>query len=577
MAGLDGAAANARLDGSVLGAAARRQYAALARMRWQMFGNGLRTNQGVFEFGARTFTYLVYGMIGLGMCAGLGAGSYAMLSSHSAKYLPILYWAVFLIWQLLPILLASFQEQFDLSILLRFPLSFRSYVLLYLIFGLVDISSITGALCCLGLWAGTVIARPGLFAWAALGLAVFAAFNILLVRAIFAWIDRWLAQRRTREIVGGIFLICVLSLQLLNPALREGRHQGHITRDQRIANQRKMAEQFYPWLRRADEVQRWLPPGLAADTEQMATVDQPAQALESLGVLALFAVLAGGILAARLKKEYAGESLGESPARAKSPTRGAQARTAGARLGGGSGPINAIIEKDLRAMLRTMPLLYAIGAPLILVLVFSGVFVRMGPIGQPFPFALPICLIYAQLGFIQIFYNSLGTEGVGIQLYFLSPTPIRTVMLAKNLLHTVLFLLVAATAALLTVLRIGPPPQQVAAASAAWILFVIPCNLTAGNIFSLVMPYRVNPGRLSRQRGSQANSLLAMLVEALLIGVGALVFWLCWWFDEKWLATPIFLVLAVIATVVWLRTLRNTDALASRRKDHLLLTLAKTG
>jgi ABC-2 type transport system permease protein len=63
-----------------------------------------------------------------------------------------------------------------------------------------------------------------------------------------------------------------------------------------------------------------------------------------------------------------------------------------------------------------------------------------------FPLALPICMVYAQLGFTQIFYNNLGTEGAGIQLYFLSPTPIRTVLLAKNLLHSVLFGVVAMVA-----------------------------------------------------------------------------------------------------------------------------------
>ena len=37
------------------------------------------------------------------------------------------------------------------------------------------------ALCCLGIWVGITVARPELFAWTALALAVFAAFNILLV------------------------------------------------------------------------------------------------------------------------------------------------------------------------------------------------------------------------------------------------------------------------------------------------------------------------------------------------------------------------------------------------------------
>jgi ABC-2 type transport system permease protein len=552
----------------------RSQYAALAAMRWQMFRNGMRTSRGALELGARAITYILYGSIGLGLSAGLGAGAYAMASSTAARFLPALFWAVFLVWQMLPVMLASFQEQFDLGILLRFPLGFRAYYLLYVIFGLIDVSTITGGLCCLGLWVGLTIARPALFAWSALALIVFATFNILLVRAIFAWIDRWLAQRRTREIVGAIFLLFVLSLQLLNPALHQSRHSRNVSREERMAERRKTAGEMWPWLAKANAVQRWLPAGLAAQAVKQASEEKAAPAFGSVGILGIYALAAGAILAWRLRAEFAGESLGEAPSRAKG-AQAAERRSAG-WFAGGSGPIAAIVEKELRAMLRTMPLLYAVGAPLLLVLVFSGVFVRNGAQTNSFPFSLPVCLVYAQLGFTQLFYNSLGAEGTGIQLYFLSPTPMRTVMLAKNLFHSMLFFLTASVAAVLAIFRLGLPPAPVLAASAAWILFALPCNLAAGNIFSLSMPYRLNPGRLSRQRGSQASSLLSLLVQMGEMAVGALVLWLCWFTDRLWLATPILLALAVIALVIWDRGLRNADALASRNKENLIAVLAKT-
>ena len=85
---------------------------------------------------------------------------------------------------------------------------------------------------------------------------------------------------------------------------------------------------------------------------------------------------------------------------------------------GGSGPIAAIIEKDLRALMRTLPLLYAMGGPLLMVLVFSTIFLKNGGVqNHVFPLALPVCMVYAQLGFTQVFYNSLGTEGAGIQIF----------------------------------------------------------------------------------------------------------------------------------------------------------------
>jgi ABC-2 type transport system permease protein len=592
MAGLGGAGAGGSGPSEPAGAGAahpfgplaRSQYSALAAMRWQMFKNNLRSNMGMLELGARTLSFLIYGTMGLGLSVGLGFGSYAMVHYGKIGYLPILFWVVFLIWQLLPIMLASLQEQFDLGILLRFPLGFASYFLLYIVFGLVDISTITGALCCFGLWAGLTVARPDLSFLIAASLLVFAVFNILLVRAVFAWIDRWLAQRRTREIVGAIFLFFVLSLQLLNPALRQTRRSNALSREDRIAEQRQTANSLRPWLEKANAVQRWLPPGLAAQAVRMGGADQLEMAIDSMALIAMYALAAGTLLAIRLNKEFAGESLGEAPGRAKAvrkrvvPSGAASVAThQGAEwLPESAGPIVAIVRKEFTALLRTLPMIYAIGAPLLLVLVFSGAFIGHGPVGHTFELALPVCMIYSQLGFTQLLYNNLGAEGTGIQLYFLSPTPFHTVLLAKNLFHAILFALVATTAGVLASLRTGPPALVVVAATVCWLLFSLPCNLAAGNIFSLTMAYRVNPGRLTKQRGSQASNLLSLLIQVGVIAVGATVFWMCWLFDEKWLAAPIFLGLAVIAFLVWRTVLGNVDAVANRNKDKLIATLAKT-
>jgi ABC-2 type transport system permease protein len=174
-----------------------------------------------------------------------------------------------------------------------------------------------------------------------------------------------------------------------------------------------------------------------------------------------------------------------------------------------------------------------------------------------------------------VFYNSLGTEGAGIQIYFLSPTPFRTVILAKNILHSCLFGLVATVAIVMAVLRLGIPDTAVLAGTLAWLVFSLPCNLTAGNLFSIKMPYRVNPGRISRQRGSQANALLSLLVQLCILAVGAGVFSLCWYFDRMWLTVPIFLILGVGAGFLWRQVLESLDGMAYERRDVLMATLMK--
>jgi ABC-2 type transport system permease protein len=552
----------------------------MAALRWHMFVNGLRSKRGAFELGARTVSFVLYAFMGVGLGTIMGAGAYVLVSNEKSLFLPAVFWAVCILWQVGPVMMASFQEQFDLGILLRFPMRFRSYYLLYVVFGLADVSTIIGALCCLGIWVGVTMARPELFAWTALALGAFAAFNILMVRAVFAWIDRWLSQRKTREIVGALFMIFLLSLQLLNPALRQKRHQQPQTPQERAENIRRIRTEYAPWVKTAYAAQQALPPGLAARALRQAGNRQPVGALASLGVLGLWALAAASVLTRRLRAEYRGENLGSAPKRETSQAKASSVRAtlvrreSGWRLGGSS-PIAALMEKEARSLMRTLPLLWALGAPLLMVLVLASIY-RNNASGTPFSYALPVYVAFALMGFTQMFSNNLGAEGAGIQLLFLSPTPIRRVFLAKNLFHFLLFWLDALLVGILTTLRLGWPQGVTVAATAAWVLFALPCCLAVGNIFSLRMPFRIHPGRMTRQRGSQANALSSMLLMLVVMTVGAVVFWLCWLLARQWMAVPVFLALAGVAVFVWLHGLGNVDRLANQRRDLLLATLMKT-
>jgi ABC-2 type transport system permease protein len=107
-------------------------------------------------------------------------------------------------------------------------------------------------------------------------------------------------------------------------------------------------------------------------------------------------------------------------------------------------------------------------------------------------------------------------------------------------------------------------------------LFALPINLAVGNILSITMPYRVNPGRISRQRGSQASTIISLLLQAGVLGMGAAVFQICYFAGMLWMAIPSFLLIAMVAVLVWLRILANSDDIAAQRKDMLLATLMKS-
>ena len=552
------------------GSLARRQYSAIVWMRFRMLTNSVRSVQGAFEFSAKGIAFIIYSIMGIGLGTGLGFGAYSLVSSEHYQYLPALFWTVFFVWQVLPIALASFQEQFDLSSVLRFPVSFGSFYLLSIAFGLIDVPAILGGICCLGIWTGVTVARPELWGWTAVILMIYAVFNILLGRAVLAWVDKWLAKRKTREIVSALFLLLMLSLQLLNPALHEQRHRQRSGHREAQHNGRNVMNELPKWTKSAMAVEPWLPPGLAADSVLRVSESESRQVFLSLAGLGLYIVAAGTVLGIRLRAEYAGERLSEAPA--------ARKRTADDSkwLLDGSGPIAAVMEKELRIIPRSMPLLFAMGAPLLTVLVISSVLRNTNDTGRPFSWAFPLCVCYALLGFTQMIFNNLGPEGTGIQTLFLSPTPIRTVLLAKNVLHGLLFCTEAVLAGIFAMLRLGVPDATLAATTGAWVLFAVPANLAAGNLLSITMPYRVNLGRLSRQRGSQASALVSMLIQLLVIGCGFVVTELSAFLGKSWMAVPCLLVLAGIAGVVWFRVLAYADTLANRNRENLIAVLAKT-
>jgi ABC-2 type transport system permease protein len=561
MAGL-GSDLDAGLNANVTPISARDQFRAVAEMRWRMFLNSLRTRRGSFELGARIVMQGFFALIGLGIGLGLGFGAWQVASHGSLKYVAVFLWPVLIAWQFIPITIASFQENADLSVFLRFPITFRSYAFFYILFGLFDIGSMVGGIALLGIWVGVSVARPSIALWLTVSLALFALFNIFLTRMIFAWIDRWLAQRKTREILGGIFLFLMLAAQLLNPAFHQnGEYPGEIYRTT-IARR----------IQTLKSVQGALPPGLAANALAAAQQQEPLSACADLFFLACFAAAAGSILGIRLRAEYRGENLGEAPSRAAKVTRASSRKG----LLEGSGPIAAVIEKEIRYLMRSGVMLYGFIAPLIIVFLFSnGSHAGRGN-GFSGEYALPIGVAYSFLGLTRFIYNSLGAEGAGIQIYFMSPTPFRKVMLAKNITHTMIFLVELALVCLIVAFRAGIPGPQILLVTICWLAFAVPAQLAIGNILSITMAYRLNMTRMSREQGAAGNSLLGLLTELVVFGAGVAVYVPLKVAGHANLAAPILLALAACAIILWLRILANSARMVENRKETLITTLYRT-
>ena len=100
MVGVSGAGVSA----GVLSGGARAQYAAMGALRWQMLVNGLRSKLGGFELGARTVRLVLFGIGGVMLGTGTVMASYFLASGGQWRLLPIVFWAVGVLWLMIPMM-----------------------------------------------------------------------------------------------------------------------------------------------------------------------------------------------------------------------------------------------------------------------------------------------------------------------------------------------------------------------------------------------------------------------------------------------------------------------------------------
>lgn len=551
------------MAGIAISSEGRGQLAAIARVRWQAFFHSLRTTRGSLEAVSRTLIGLVFGVFGVGGSIGLGVGAYYFAVQGKLEYLAFLLWPVFLFWQLFPVMATAFSENFDSTHLLRFPLNFPTYFLVRVAYGLLDPVTLAGTLWLLGIAVGTAIARPDLALWTLLILFLFAVFNVLLTRMIFAWIERWLARRRSREIMGVLFFLLILSVQFIGPLTgRYGERSRPIVEH--------VAAEITP-------AQRALPPGLAAAAIAAMSVQHWLTSFGFATALALYLVVAGWLLGLRLRAEYHGENLSEV-ARKTRQTPVTQNLQRGWSFFGLPGPIAAVIEKEFRYVLRSGPLLFIMVLPVVMLLVF-----RLGPAGvskDPHlshigDLAFPFGAAYVLLLLTNLSFNSLGGDGAGVQFFFASPVEFWKVILGKNLAYVAITGVEIAAMWLAVCFLYHPPALDIALATLAGLLFALPIEFTAANLLSVYSPKRIEFGSFGRQRPPQTTVLASFGVHAFIFGGAALVVLLARYYASLWMAVPVFLLLAALAGYFYFILLKRVDRIALRRREDLISELSK--
>jgi ABC-2 type transport system permease protein len=300
-------------------------------------------------------------------------------------------------------------------------------------------------------------------------------------------------------------------------------------------------------------------------------------ALTSLLLLGAYMLLVAYFLHVRLSAQYRGENLSEVAA--------SSTRSTARQLRPGwnlpfSAPVAAVVEKEIRYILRSGPMLFALIMPMVMLVLFRVGAMNTARRQMPFfthspDLAFPVAAAYAILTMTNLIYNNFGGDAAGIQFLFASPARFRDIVLAKNLMHSGILALEALLAWTAVAVIYRQPGFAVTIATIAGLLFAAPINFAVGNLLSIYSPRRVDYSKFGRQRASQLPALISMGVQFALVAIGVGVFWLASSLGNFWIATLLLLVLAGFSFAIYNLILNRVDGIALEKRETMLAELCK--
>jgi ABC-2 type transport system permease protein len=435
---------------------------------------------------------------GLWAFLGVAAGIYIGSASRAdlAASLPAILMGTCLFWQLAPILTTDAGASLNARKILLYPIPDGE---LFIVEVLLRLSTALEMLLVLaGTWIGLALNPAVPAALAALAMALFVSFNVLLSAGLRSLLERLLAIRRVREVVVLAMVTCGALPQLLAAT-------GHARDLKRLLTFRQTI--LAPWVAASR---------LALGTEVTA----------ALAVLCV--AVAAAYVFGRLQFR---RSLRFDVAAARSAGAAGSARWTDplyrwpAALF--SDPLAALVEKELRSLARSprfrvvFLMGFSFGAVVWWPLTHGG---RSAPAGIGYPVMVSG---YAMILLAEVvFWNQFGFDRAAARLYFSTPAPFSLALRAKNLVA--LTFVSAEIASILTVCALLRVPLSLASVAQAILVTLIFALyfLSVGNVSSVYQPRPINPehswGRSSAGR-FQLYMLLLFPAMAAPVGLAYLV------------------------------------------------------
>jgi ABC-2 type transport system permease protein len=242
-------------------------------------------------------------------------------------------------------------------------------------------------------------------------------------------------------------------------------------------------------------------------------------------------------------------------------------------------PTAAILQKEFRSLLRMPRFRVMFG----MACVFSALVflpLRIGEAGKGSSFMTQNYFAFVNLYGLLIMADALllnifGMDRSATQLYFISPTPLATVIKAKNLAACGFILLQNLLVAILTpffshVSSIGIAAGVIASAVASVHL------MWAGNLLSVIMPRPIDPSSTLKR---QANAKIQLWILLCTIGMAVLVgfaYLARWAFDSEWALLAVLLFEFAVGYVVYRVALDSAVQRGIAGREKMIDALSRT-
>lgn len=458
--------------------------------------------------------------------------------------------ALFLIWQLVPLLTLSGGWSLDLKKLQVYPIG--SNTLLAAEAFLRITGSVEMLLLTLAAAAGLMF-HPGLRAWCAAGLLLYIPFNLLISVFVRESVSRLLQRNRIRELLTILFILVAVLPQFLV-------RLGYIKQSGAAFKIAGRAP-FSPWSGVAS---------LSLGTNPAASL------LIIIGWLVFAYWIAHRQLTASLRVEEPRGAAAPLPA-AGSKRNLTSLLEAPARFF--ADPVSAMITKEIRTLLR-MPrfrVVFALATVITVVVVFPLTInggISLGPKG------IVVSLMEAY-GIVilgdALLWNIFGFDGKAAQLYFVSPVDISLVFRAKNIAAT-LFVCLQCLVVLAagTVIRVTSSPIVfVIAVLSAAVLAVY--FIAVGNVSSVVLARGIDPRATMKK---QAGAKVQFWIFGCMLGAGVLLgfaFLAGWAVGNDWGTVGVLAFEFGIGLLLYRFSIESAVRRALTEREEFLMALSKGG